>query len=207
MAVAAAACIGDLESPSPDAPTDPPTATETAPPPDPTDTPPPSDTPGPSDAEPAPSATAEPTASPSGEPGTSGVCRGNDDNREFYAGLAEAVDWEVYCAVLPAGWSVTGGEYQLAGGGWLTIAYRGPGGATFELREGTACQSPDDCVPDGPDAGESAFGDRDGVLVVGADGRYAVVVDRGAAISWVAIGSDMDVEDLQSYAAALIPVD
>ena len=96
---------------------------------------------------------------------------------------------------------------QLASGGWLLITYRGPGGATLELREGTDCQSPDDCVPDGPDAGASPFGDRDGVLVVGADGRYAVVADRGAPISWVAIGSDMDVADLQEYAAALTRVD
>ena len=208
MASLVAACIGDLDTPTPPPATDPPTATETAAPPDPTDTPaPPTDTPAPSSAEPSPTASAEPTATGSPGPGGVAACSGNDDNRRFYLGLAAAVDWDVYCAVLPAGWFVTGGEYQLASGGWLVITYRGPGGATFELREGTDCASPDDCVPDGPDAGASQFGDRDGVLVVGADGRYAVVADRGAPISWVAIGSDMDVEDLQEYAAALTRVD
>ena len=208
VATVVAACIGDLESPTPTLPTDAPTPTATAAP-DPTDTPRPTDTPVPSSAEPTatPVETADPTASTSVEPGDVSACTGNDDNRRFYAGLAEAVDWDVYCAVLPDGWSVTSGEYQLAGGGWLAIDYRGPGGATLALRQGTDCQAPDDCVPTGPDAGDSAFGDRDGVLVIGEDGRYAVVADRGAAVSWVAIGSDMDVEDLQAYAAALSRVD
>lgn len=204
------ACIGEVATPGAPDSTEvaetPTTATPVDPTPTAEPTPSPLDTPAPT-AAPTAVPSADPTEAATSEPGTASACSGTDDNRRFYLGLAESVDWDVYCAVLPAGWSVTAGEYQLRGGGWMTIVYRGPGGATLELRQGNDCVAPDDCVPDGEAAGDSAFGDREGTLVVGADGRYTVVVDRGAAPSWLIIGSDMDVADLQDYAAALARVD
>lgn len=211
VAFVVSACIGEVATPGAPEATDvaetptttPAGSTPTA---EPTPSAVPLDTPAPTAA-----ATDAPSASPTkaatSEPGTASACSGSDDNRRFYLGLAEAVDWDVYCAVLPSGWSVTAGEYQLRGGGWMTIVYRGPGGVTLELRQGNDCVAPDDCVPDGEVAGENAYGDREGTLVVAPDGRYTVVVDRGAAPSWLIIGSDMDVADLQGYAAALARVD
>jgi hypothetical protein len=113
----------------------------------------------------------------------------------------------VYCAALPARWFVDSGEWRSAGGGWMRIAYKGPGGARFELFEGAFCDETDGCVPDGPDAGPAAFGDLSGTLVIGADGRYAVVVDRGAARSWLAIGVDLDVDVFKGFAADLALVE
>jgi hypothetical protein len=46
-----------------------------------------------------------------------------------------------------------------------------------------------------------------GTLVIGEDGRYAVVVDRGAERSWVAIGTGLDVEVVKEFAAALVRVE
>jgi hypothetical protein len=89
----------------------------------------------------------------------------------------------------------------------MRIAYKGPGGARFELSEGAFCEDADGCAPSGPDAGPAAFGDLTGTLVIGTDGRYAVVVDRGADQSWVAIGVDLDVEVFKDFAANLVRVE
>ena len=89
----------------------------------------------------------------------------------------------------------------------MRIAYKGPGGARFELSEGAFCDDTDGCVPNGPDAGPAAFGDMTGTLVIGEDGRYAVVVDRGAELSWVAIGVGLDVEVVKEFAANLVRVE
>lgn len=176
------------------APTDEPTAPPTAAPTE-------ASTPSPTPSE----ASAEPT--PTGAAGSPESCTGNDSNRTFFVQVAAAVDWPVYCPVLPARWSVDSGQYRLAGGGWMRIAYKGPGGARFELSEGAFCEDADGCVPSGPDAGPAAFGDLTGTLVIGTDGRYAVVVDRGADQSWVAIGVDLDVEVFKDFAANLVRVE
>jgi hypothetical protein len=75
-------------------------------------------TPGPATVEPAtpeptePAATnAPPTAppgseAPSGPPSSASNCSGSDDNRDFFADAAAALDWRVYCGVLPRGWFV-----------------------------------------------------------------------------------------------------
>jgi hypothetical protein len=156
-------------------------------------------------ATPTAAASAEPT--PTAEAGSAATCTGNDDNRAFFADVAAAFDWPVYCAVLPPRWSVESGRYRSAGGGWMEMFYRGPNGARFELHEGAFCDDGDGCVPDGPDAGSAAFGDQSGTLVNGSDGRFAVVVDRGDDISWLAIGDGVDVETFKDLAAALVRVE
>ena len=148
---------------------------------------------------------AEPT--PTGEAGSADACTGTDDNRAFFADVAAAFDWSVYCAVLPARWSVESGRYRSAGGGWLEMFYRGPNGARFELHEGAFCDDAGGCVPDGSDAGSASFGDQSGTLVNASDGRYAVVVDRGDDISWLAIGDGVDVEMFKDLAASLVRVE
>jgi hypothetical protein len=144
--------------------------------------------------EPSPAPTDFPAVEPSPSAGAGGLaeCTGNSENRDFFAGVASAVDWPVYCAVLPGGWFVDAGRYRLARGGWMEMTYKGPSGARLELHEGSFCQDPSGCVPTGTDAGTAAFGDRDGTLVLADDGRLAVVVDRGSSPSWLAIGSGLD---------------
>jgi hypothetical protein len=212
VALLAVGCIGSTDqptaasssSPAASAPTIEPTAAPVATPePTPEVTATPSEAPTPEPSE--PDASAEP--SPSGATGSEAACTGTDSNREFFAKVAATVDWAVYCPSLPARWSVDAGQYRLAGGGRLHIVYQGPGGDRFELSEGAFCDSADGCVPGGADAGSAAFGDRSGTLVTATDGSYAIVVDRGAAISWLAIGTGLDVETFKTFAADLIRLD
>jgi hypothetical protein len=168
-----------------DEPTEPPASEET--PSETAETPPPVD---------------EPSASASSGPGPAAACSGNDKNRDFFVAAAAALNWPVYCAVLPAGWFVEAGEYRRAGGGRLEISYKGPGGARLELREGAFCTG-EGCVQPGAEAGEAAFGDKTGKFVGLDDGGWVIDVDRSEPVSWLAVGHGMDEEAFRAIAAAL----
>lgn len=152
----------------------------------------------------------EPTLPPPSEsagPGAADACSGSDQNREFFEAAAAALDWTVYCAVLPSGWFVTSGEYRQAGGGRLEIAYRGPGGALLELHEGAFCADGDGCVPSGTATGDAPFGDQTGTLIATDDGGWALVVDQGEMLSWLAVGSGLDEDAFRAITDALTAVD
>ena len=163
----------------------------------------PSEAPSAAPTESATPSTAPSSPSPSTEPGSASACSGTDNNRTFFEDAAAAVGWTVYCAVLPAGWFVDSGQYRGSGGGRVEIAYKGPGGARFELHEGAFCSAADGCVPAGSDAGDAAFGDRTGTLVTLDGGGWAVVVDRGKSISWLAVGTGMDRASFERLAGAV----
>jgi hypothetical protein len=188
----ASAAISGTEPPTSDEPSEPPASEEQLPsaPPDETASPPPD----------------EASPSPSAGPGPADACTGTDKNRDFYRAAASTLKWTVYCAVLPSGWFVDSGQYRQAGGGWVQISYRGPAGARFELHEGAFCAAEDGCVPPGSDAGDAPFGDQTGTLVALDDGGWAVVVDRGETISWLAVGTGMDEAALRKFAGALAVV-
>ena len=141
--------------------------------------------------------------SPSTATGSAAACSGSDRNRTFFEDAAAAVSWTVYCAVLPAGWFVDSGRYRGSGGGWVEIAYKGPGGARFELQEGAFCPSSDGCVPPGSDAGDAQFGGEKGTLVALDGGDWAVVVDRGEPISWLVVGTGLNQSTVERFAGAL----
>jgi hypothetical protein len=154
----------------------------------------------------------EPTEAPSGGPpagviGSADECSGNDGNRDFFRSVADAVDWPVYCAVLPEGWFVDAGQYRLANGGWLEIAYRGPSGARLELSEGSFCEDADGCIPGGSDAGEGSFGDLPATIVTLDDGGTAIVAGRGEAQSWLAVLTGVDESEARDIAAALLRIE
>jgi hypothetical protein len=144
---------------------------------------------------------------PAGVVGSADDCSGNDGNRDFFRSVADAVAWPVYCAVLPEGWFVDAGQYRLANGGWLEIAYRGPGGARLELSEGAFCDAADDCVPAGTDGGDASFGDLPATLVALDDGGTAIVAARGEAQSWLAVLRGVDESEARGIAAALLRIE
>ena len=201
VALVASACGGTSDDATPSARSAGPASTGASAPasaePTPTDEPMPTDAPSEAPATDEPSSTSA--------TGPAAACAGNDDNRDFYAAVAEAVDWGVYCPVLGSGWFVDAGQYRLAGGGWMEIGYRGPDGARLEFRQGAACSDPG-CVPSGEDAGEVAFGDMAGTLVVMDDG-LAVVVDPGATPSWTVTGTGLDRATFEAIAADLVRVE
>lgn len=206
FAMAASACIGGNSPATTDSPSVAPASAATSPS---------AASPAPSGSPTlAPTATTAPIETPIAEPSPSapasdGVasvdgCTGTEDNRAFLAKAAAAFDWPVYCAALPARWFLAGGSYS---GGKLDISYKGPNAAVFELHEGAFCPDGSGCVPEGGDAGTTAFGDRTATLVHFEDGRVAAVVDRGERLSWLAIGEGLSDEVFQSIAAALIRLD
>jgi hypothetical protein len=132
---------------------------------------------------------AEPSASPSS---AASVCSGAKDTPDFYASFAGSVSFPVYCAVLPAGWSLVSGTYRLANGGRIQINFRRKSdNATFELDEGSFCTDSSGCVPAGTAAGSGPFGDLSGDLVQTATG-FALVVAKAEKPSWLAIGNGLD---------------
>jgi hypothetical protein len=117
--------------------------------------------------------------------------------------MAAAVDWTVYCPVLPDGWFVQDGHYRLAGGGWMEISYDGPGETSFVLRQGAFCASGDGCVPGGRSIGDVPFGDRTGTLSATDDGGWSIVAERGATNSWLLILHGLDEAAARAIAADL----
>ncbi len=168
----------------------------------------PTDEPGdePTD-EPTEQPTAEPTDEPSSAAGPASACSGSAENQDFFADAAAAVDWAVYCPVLPDGWFVVTGRYRLAGGGRLEISYRGPGGASFTLREGAFCGDPDGCIPAGSELGGAAFGDRNGTMISADDGSWAIVVDAGANPSWLLVAEVASEEAARKIGESLVAVE
>jgi hypothetical protein len=165
-----------------------------------------------------PALSASPSEEPSVAPGESASsapagsghpaedCTGTDENRDFFADIAQSVAWTVYCPVLPDGWVVDTGSYRLANGGKLEIAYRDRAGSRLELHEGAFCSDGSGCLPSGSAAGEARFGDRTGTFIAADDGAWAVSVDAGEALSWLAVGEGMDQTSFRDAAADLIAV-
>ncbi|MGH2464352.1 MAG: hypothetical protein ACRDGI_02735 [Candidatus Limnocylindrales bacterium] len=145
--------------------------------------------PSPTDAvEPSPTASDE-SPSPSS---SAAVCSGAKDTPDFYEAFAGSVSFPVYCAVLPAGWSLVSGQYRLANGGHITISFRRKAdSATFELDEGSFCGDSTGCVPAGTASGSGPFGDLSGNLVQ-TSGGFALVVAKGEKPSWLAVGNGLD---------------
>jgi len=162
--------------------------------------------PDPASAAPSDPPTPPAETSPSADAGPAADCTGTEENRTFYGSVAAAVDWTVYCPVLPSGWFVEAGQYRLAGGGRLAIAYRGPDGARFMLDEGAWCTDGSGCVPAGTDLGTTTFGDRTGTLVATDDGEFAIIVDAGSPVSWALTGDGLDEATARTLGAALIAV-
>ncbi len=212
LLVILAACVPESRpTATPDASTPSPAASETAPP---------ATASASASVEPTNEPTDEPTATPTPEPtestgaspsetvgpGAATECSGSDQNRDFFVDAAAALDWTVYCAKLPSGWFVDSGEYRRAGGGRLEIAYRGPGGARFELHEGAFCAAADGCVPGGIEVGDAQLGDQSGTLIATDDGGWALVVEGDGTISWLAIGSGMNEDAFRGFSGAVVAV-
>ena len=135
-----------------------------------------------------------------------GECTGTDENREFFAQFAAAVDGPVYCPALPPGWFVGTGQWRQADGPRLEISYRGPAGAGLLLQQGAYCPGDGECVPPGDELGPTAFGDREGSLVETADG-WAIVADRGEQPSWLLTLTGVSEAAARRIAADLVEVE
>ena len=134
-----------------------------------------------------PIATVTPAASPDAD-----VCGGSPDNKSFFATAARAVKWPVYCYVLPSGWFLTG-TWAGDPGGLVSVTYKGPGGVSLELKEGSYCTDDESvCQPKVKELGPTLFGDQMGTLYTLEPG-YAVYVNAGTSPpSWAAATVTLD---------------
>ena len=174
-----------MASPEPtDRPSTEPTASEATPTVEPTDQPGPGDTPS---------------------TGDTGTCFGSAQTRDqFFATFAKDVSWPVYCAVLPKGWSVEDGHFQLKNGGRLWIVYRRRSdGAKVVLDQGSVCVDTDPCVATGDDLGTIPFGDRQAKLSSTASTGLVAVVDQTENPAWLLTGTGLEPKDFKTIAARL----
>jgi hypothetical protein len=135
-------------------------------------------------------------------------CTGEADGPGSFKAASMNVMFDVYCAVLPAGWQreSMSGDQQV--GTVVSFVYRGPNGETFALSEGDICAKvARACATGGTDLGTAMFGDREGQFVgapAGAD--FALLVAPGQSPSWEATGKGMTVETFRAFTGALIVV-
>ncbi|MBF6604744.1 MAG: hypothetical protein IVW53_04090 [Chloroflexi bacterium] len=163
--------------------------------------------PGSGSAGPSGSGSPPPTASgspvPSGADSAAAACSGSAATKDFFVAIAQAVQWPVYCAVMPTGWSIVSGSYRLANGGQMNVEYRNQSGWTFELKEGHWCtDGASACSPHDLFVGPSAFGDRQGELG-SLGGGFVLYVDAGSNPSWTARGTGLDQATFSALCAAL----
>lgn len=164
-------------------------------------TPPASSAPTPSAEATTPGATpsGSATASPSGD----APCTSSPTNPTFFSTIAAGVSWTLYCAVLPAGWYFQLGNYDLNGGGQMTVTYKGPNGVHLQLQEGAYCTGGvSTCAPHDSIIGTTAYGDQTGQLMTLFPG-YAVYVSPGVPPSWAAASVDLPESDFVRLVAGL----
>jgi hypothetical protein len=156
------------------------------------------------------SATTSATASPPvASTGPASACTGTPANQAFFVEAASRVRFDVYCAALPSGWYLNSGDYKTAGGGQVTVQYKGPGGATIEIAEGAYCTtSAVTCSGHVSSLGNASFGDMAGGLALTSASpvTYAVYVAPGTARGYGMSGTGMGQPAFVAYAAAMVKV-
>jgi hypothetical protein len=134
-------------------------------------------------------------------------CTGEAEGAGSFKAASMSAKFDVYCAVLPAGWQRTAMNEFTQVVTEVTATYTGPNGEKFELAEGNFCtQSATACSP-GESLGTAMFGDREGRLVASPPGAdFGLYVAPGESPSWKATGSGITLETFESLTAALIVV-
>jgi hypothetical protein len=135
-------------------------------------------------------------------------CSGTIDDAGFFKAASYSAAYDVYCAVLPAGWRLASSTDPQAAVISMTVTYSGPNGAVLELSEGSLCgKDQRACAPAGTSAGTAMFGDREGQLFAGPPGAdFALYVAPGESQSWRATGKGMSLDTFKALTAALIIV-
>ena len=206
LSLALGGCQSSTATPRPTdtpAPTDTPTPapTDTVAP---TPTPTPTDTPAPTDtATPEPTLAPTPTAAPS-LPISVAPCTGSSSIKQTLASQVAKFKFALYCAVLPAGWSVVNVAWNYNAPG-LQTHYKSKAGYTVNVWEGNVCLlGPTPCtgVWD-PDIGPQAFGTLTGEMS-GSAGHWSTLVNTAnPKVLYVITGDGMTQTAFASYSAAM----
>ncbi len=161
-----------------------------------------------SSATPAPSTSASPSSGPTATSPAS-ACSGSPDHQAFFADASSKLPFDVYCAVLPAGWYLQTAAYEQPNGGKLTISYKGPGGATLAISEGAFCTTSEaDCSPHVAIRGTAAFGNKPGMLDILSTPPDVLIVyvDPGTTHAYSIQGNNLTQAKFVAIAAAMVIV-
>jgi hypothetical protein len=124
--------------------------------------------------------------------------------KQSFADQVPLLSFDLYCAVLPAGWGVVQVQADYNKGG-LVAQYKNAVGNTVDVYEGSFCSmSPNPCSGNWtPVVGPAQFGPLTGELD-GASGSWSVVVHTSnPKVMYTMVGSGMDQAAIKSYAAAM----
>jgi len=175
-------------------------------------TPPPTPTPAATaspEATPTPAPTATPTPAPTPTPTSpAAACTGTDNNKALFTQAAAAMNWTVYCAVLPAGWHVSQGSYEKAPNGDLYVGYQGPSGAGISLWEGNLCQAGSTGMTCGwilVDQGPASFGGLSAELYL-HEPYFLIDADPATTHEYMIQSAGLSRSTFLAYAAAMLLV-
>jgi hypothetical protein len=152
-------------------------------------------------------ATATATSTSTATAAGSGLaCTGTAEHLAFFVEAANALTFNIYCAVLPSSWWLSAIEYRQPDGGYLTISYKNLSGGVITVGEGNFCAGAPACWASASDLGTASFGDKSGLLKQLSGGQYAVFVDPGTASGYQITGKGMSQADFVAMAAAMVKV-
>jgi hypothetical protein len=183
-------------------------ATETASPVA-TDSPAPTPTPTPTT---APTETPAATQTPAAGPGDPAACTGYSAYASYFADVVKTLGFDVYCAQLPSGWSMSATAYLRPHGsrGWFTAAYHNKKKTqTITVGEGDFCghtSNPSNCWASSSDLGSVYFGNLFGALKDLGGGQFAVFVNPNTKTGYRIVGAGMSQATFISMAAAMVKI-
>ena len=148
--------------------------------------------------------TATPTAAPTAAPTSpAAMCTGKDNNKAFIAEVATKLKFNVYCAVLPSTWWVSGGGYTLPSGGTLELDYANAAGAKIVIQEGNFC--PECAIAADHHYGAAPFDGLSGDFWSLTD-TWIMVVGPMANPTYLMTGHGMSKAIFLAWAAAVVKV-
>jgi hypothetical protein len=158
-------------------------------------------------ATPTHSPTHSPTHKPTPAPTSRATgCTGTTKDKAVFADAAAKANFDVYCAVLPSGWSLPGASYyKRPVGSELDAVYHGPAGAVIQFIQGANCTtSVAACSTGMAILGPIAFGHVTGQLdLYDATPAYVVYVDPGTTHGHLMLGYGMTQTAFIAFSAAM----
>jgi hypothetical protein len=152
-----------------------------------------------------PAATATPEPLPSHVPTD---CTGTDNAWGDFKVAAMLAKFDVFCAVLPSGWSVSSispsGETAMKSVPQLQVVYAGPHGESLSLTQGAFDQPAWPASASQSQIELAAFGHKSGTLVTISPTEFAFYVSDDPARRWQAKGSGMSLDEFKTLTTALI---
>jgi hypothetical protein len=136
------------------------------------------------------------------------ACTGSSSDTATIAQWAASAGFDVYCAVLPAGWTILSIEHLSANE--IEVHYRGPAAHEgVDLIEGTSwCQTSDPCLGGTTKPSKIAsasLATLPGAIYSPVVGVY-VLYALGAGAAYEMESAGLTVEQLTSWASALVKV-